>query len=163
MARREARRLAGAVVVATLVAGCRLVSHEPTIAPGGQATAHHAVTSARIKAAMAELDRLRPDRLPQELDVPALQRRRLDEIADAAGAMAQTADAIPEAVSELSLGDADRTTMVALALRLRAQAATLEERARRGDVRGVETLLTAVGTTCNQCHTAFRGLPATKW
>jgi len=163
MTTHAARHLASAVVVATLVAGCRLVSREPAIARAAQATGHHAVTSARIKVAMAELDRLRPDRLPQELDVPALQRRCLDEIADAADTMARTADAIPDAVPELLLDDADRTSMVALALRLRTQASTLEDRARRGDVRGVETLLAAVGTTCNRCHTAFRGLPATKW
>ena len=163
IATRAARHLASVVVAVTLVAGCRLESREPVTGAPAQASGNHAVTGARIKAAMAELDRLRPDRLPQELDVPALQRRRLDEIADAAGAMARTAASIPEAVSELSLDDADRTLMIALALRLRTQAATLEERAHRGDVRGVETLLAAIGTTCNRCHAAFRGLPATQW
>jgi len=163
MAARGQRAVAGVIVAAMLVAGCRLLSRAPASAPALPAPGHHAARHARIKATMAELDRLRPDRLPQELDVPAMRRRRLREIADAARAMARAADAIPETASELPLDDAGRTSLLELAIHLRTQATTLEEHARRGDVRGVATLLGAVATTCSECHAAFRGLPPTGW
>jgi hypothetical protein len=93
--------------------------------------------------------------------MPATQRRRLDEIAEAAGAMARTADTIPDAID--GLADADRAGRMAFALQLRMQAAALAADAARGDVRAVEATVADIRMTCDRCHAAFRGLPPPRW
>jgi cytochrome c556 len=124
--------------------------------------AAHAIEDRRLRTIMDELARLRPDRLPQELDVASERRRRMREIGKAADALAATAGDIPDVLQNVTLSTADRQEFLGLAARLRGQALELDQAAAADDIASVEDLMARIDRTCDDCHGAYRVMPAAR-
>jgi hypothetical protein len=144
-----------------VLGGCAM-DRGPTLdaRSAGSPAARHAVTGTDLRATMAELDRFRPERMPQELSGVASEREHLRVIAETARRMAGAADAIPLALENVRLQADDRQRFLELAAALRAEALAIMRAAERGDAPDVRRRVTAIGTTCNECHSEFRILRA---
>jgi len=116
----------------------------------------HAVHSERLRQIMAELQRLSTDRLPQEMDMRSERRRQIDAVARVAAAMAETADAIPDAATADSLSEPERREFLRLARDLRDRSLALSERAAALSPGETARELSDIYVTCGECHGKFR-------
>jgi cytochrome c556 len=105
---------------------------------------------------MRRLERLRDDRLPRNMDVRAEEERRAERIAKIALAMAQAADRIPDAASDVSLDPAQQAEFARLANALRQEAQKLAEAAPGLSSAEMQAQADAIDATCDQCHQQFR-------
>lgn len=131
---------------------------DPVLRAGGP-PALHAVHSDRLNTLMDELSDLTLERLPQELDAEAEQRRRMGEVEELAAKLAETAEHIPEAAAAVQLAEADRDLFVRLADRLCSESSELRQHAADGDVDRAQETLHWMTATCNACHSLFREVP----
>jgi hypothetical protein len=122
--------------------------------------ARHAVNSERLRQLMRGLERLGGDRLPRELDLRQERRRRAEELAAIALALAESAEQIPLVLGEVELEPAQREEFTRLAAALRARCLELAERAPELPEAELRARLDAVGESCDACHRRFRVLPA---
>jgi cytochrome c556 len=120
----------------------------------------HAVRARKLKKIMAELDYLRSQRLPQELDSDAGRAERIDDIRAAADSLAHAAEDIPSVLSEVRLSKSDEDLFYQLAEQLNARALELRDRASEADPAVLESAFAAVASTCDACHSRFRVMPA---
>jgi len=150
------------VAIVLVLAGCT-VDRGPVLTSrnGASPAASHAVTGAELRRTMATLDRVRPDRMPQELAGQLGAHEELAAVGETAREMAMAADAIPLAIEGVRLDPTDRERFLELAARLRAQALAIAGAADDEDAASVRRHVSAVEITCNDCHSAFRVLPAT--
>lgn len=157
-----ARRRAGLIGLALLVTvGCtpRNAGDESPERPRSDA-ATHAVRARKLKKIMAELDYLRSERLPQELDAGTGRAERIDDIRTAADSLAHAAEDIPSVLSEVQLSKSDEDLFFQLAEQLNARALELRDRAAEADPAVLESAFAAVASTCDACHSRFRVMPA---
>jgi cytochrome c556 len=122
--------------------------------------ASHAVRARKLKKIMAELDYLRSQRLPQELDAESDRAARVDDIRAAAEALASAAEDIPSVLTEVKLPHADEDLFYELAERLGAAALELRDQASSDDPAAIDRAFEGVASTCNACHSRFRVMPA---
>jgi len=76
-------------------------------AGGTSKAAVHAARAHKLKKIMRELDYLRSQRLPQELDTSASDAERIDDIRTAADSLAHAAEDIPSVLREVRLSKED--------------------------------------------------------
>jgi cytochrome c556 len=157
-----ARRRAGVVVLVLVVAiGC--ASHDRVDDAAERKrpdAAAHAVRARKLKKIMAELDYLRTQRLPQELDADASRAARIDDIRTAADSLAHAAEDIPSVLSEVHLSQSDEDLFYRLAEQLNARALELRDRAGSADTPALDEAFASVVSTCDACHSRFRVMPA---
>ena len=125
-------RQAGVVaVMIALAVGCTprgaLIDESPGQAPSSASV--HAVRARKLKKIMAELDYLRSQRLPQEIDTARDQVRRIDDIRTAADSLAHAAEDIPSVLSEVRLSRSDEDLFYQLAEQLNVRALQLRDEA----------------------------------
>ena len=125
------------------------------------AATSHAVRARKLKKIMAELDYLRTQRLPQELDAESNRAARFDDVRAAAQSLAHAAEDIPSVLTEVKLSSADEELFYSLAERLNLAALELRDQAASGDPVAVNRAFEGVVSTCNACHSRFRVMPAT--
>jgi len=157
-----ARRRAGLIGLALLVTvGCtpRNAGDESPERQSSDA-ATHAVRARKLKKIMAELDYLRSQRLPQELDSDATRAERIGDIRTAADSLAHAAEDIPSVLSEVRLSKSDEDLFYRLAEQLNARALELRDRAGEADPAVLASAFAAVTSTCDACHSRFRVMPA---
>lgn len=157
-----ARRRAGLIGLALLVTvGCtpRNAGDESPERQSSDA-ATHAVRARKLKKIMAELDYLRSQRLPQELDSDATRAERIGDIRTAADSLAHAAEDIPSVLSEVRLSKSDEDLFYQLAEQLNARALELRDRAGEADPAVLASAFAAVTSTCDACHSRFRVMPA---
>ncbi len=152
--------IAGLALLVALPASCTTSQerYERRLANTGK-PALHSIQSERLRHLM---DRMRYDPLPQEMDTVSERDRRMRETAEVAGAMAEAARSIPDAIQGVQIDESERSTFLALARKLEEQSRELQDYARRSDVNGASRSLERVQSTCNACHTLFRiepGMP----
>lgn len=124
---------------------------------GGSATLH-AIHSEKLKGVMSDISGVAFNRLPQELGNPHNSGSPdLRKVAAAAGALNRAASRIPAAVNSVSLEPAEEQVFLTLARRLKTQTSQLESQARSGDLSNVRLTMRQMSSTCNSCHTLFRG------
>jgi cytochrome c556 len=70
--------------------------------------------------------------------------------------LADTSQAIPDAVAGISMAEVDRIGFAAQAQTLHDQALRLAESAALEDFEAVREYLNAIESTCNSCHERFR-------
>jgi hypothetical protein len=151
-----------AIVVCAFAFSCvsRHIENGPTGSPKANADRHWAHDE-RLRTLMADLDRASRTDWPQELqgEVKLTGPSRdtcLSEAADHAMALAEAAKKLPEATLRLRFSEVDRRSFNAQAETLYDQAKRLEQTARNGDIRGMQTVLEDIDATCRSCHTRFR-------
>ncbi len=108
---------------------------------------------------MAELQRLSPNQLPQEMDVDAERERQIGQMSPVAQAMAEAALHIPDVLKEVELSDEKQQVFIELAEKLGDQAVELHRQAEQRSLIAVSETLESIGDTCSACHSAFRVLP----
>ena len=149
---------AGLVIVMLVLASCASSPrprYRMRLADTGP-PALHAVHSERLQSIMADLHPLTMERLPQEYHAQAERYRRLDEAAEVAAAVAQTAKHIPEALPEGGFSEQERSLFVKLTKKMEAEALNLKLRAGQRSVPRMAEAMDRLAATCNACHTAFR-------
>lgn len=120
----------------------------------------HAVRAQKLRKIMAELDYLRSQRLPQELDADAGRAARIDDIRTAANSLAHAAEDIPSVLNEVRLSKADEDSFYQLAEQLNARALELRDVAGEADPAALDAAFAGVVSTCDACHSRFRVMPA---
>jgi cytochrome c556 len=146
-----------------LATGCSTRAAGEAAAKGRKSDAAvHAVRAEKLRKIMAELDYLRSQRLPQELDVGAGRAARIDDIRTAADSLAHAAEDIPSVLSEVRLSKSDEDLFYQLAEQLNARALELRDRAAETDPAVIDAAFAGVVSTCDACHSRFRVMPAAK-
>jgi len=156
------RRCAGVIgLVLLLTVGCA-PNGAMDESPAGRRTdaATHAVRARKLKKIMAEIDYLRSQRLPQELDTDSDRADRIDDIRTAADSLAHAAEDIPSVLSEVQLSQSDEDLFYQLAEQLNVRALEMRDRAADADPAVLDAAFSRVVSTCNACHSRFRVMPA---
>ena len=150
------RTLSAVLLLVTCIgAGCRgpaplRVEQELERAP---ASAERAVHGPRLSQLMHELDQLRQEDLRREDDLHGDQRHRVGQIARS---MADAAERIPEAASDVGLAGEEREAFTALALSLARRTRRLADDAEDIDAIAVQVRLDSIEANCEACHERFR-------
>jgi len=118
----------------------------------------HAIQSDRLRQIM---NKLVYNPMPEEMDIAAERRRRMQRLSEVAASMAKYADTIPDAVKDVRIHADDRELFASLARTLRDQATQLSEQAKRDNLTGAERSLARMQLTCDRCHSLFRPEPST--
>jgi cytochrome c556 len=119
----------------------------------------HAVHSQRLKEVMAEMQYLLADRLPQELNADQRRTERARELAKVAGAMADDARRIPDALSGVRMSADYADLFREYAASLEHQARELHDAAAAGRLDKISAQMDGLQAACDACHNAFRVLP----
>jgi len=120
------------------------------------APALHAVHSDDLREAMRSLQQTSITALRADVYTGGSTAQELDEVASAAAAIAETAEAIPGAAQATDISPQDRVVFERLAGKLKSDANALWMAASSGDSRRTQVLADRMTTTCNACHSAFR-------
>ena len=117
----------------------------------------HAVQNERLRAIMGEFNALMFEQMYTELELDRQRMRKARAIADAAAALNKTINELPGVLSSLQLTPEEQDIFRGLAQELQDQASQLEEYANRGEIETLRPMVLRMNTTCNACHSLFRG------
>lgn len=145
--------LGGAAALACAAPAEVRYERELARAPAGS---RHAIYDERLQELMRRLDRLARERLPQALDVDQVEERRVRDLGEVAGALADAAGALPEVGKGLELEPDEQAAFAELAAELAGQAAELAALPPGTAPAEVRARLDAMQGVCVQCHTRFR-------
>lgn len=154
------RQNSAIVIVATLLSACTLTSQPAThvgLHDTGQ-PALHAVTDARLRALMDQMNSLMFERFMAEPDIDRERRNYALKIADAADQLGATVNVILSRLPTLNLNPDEQTAFRALAVKLRNQADALKAQAKLNRIDSIEQMLDQTSATCSSCHALFRKL-----
>ena len=137
---------------------CSDSSSAPTASPAPTDDGHglHVVNNPRLHAIMEELRTLRfgerarqasRGKLPEDMELTS----------ELAAALARDARMIPQLFKETQMTDEGRRVFDNLAAKMTEQCRDLQQLSRNGDTRAVSQKLHDIITTCNACHSSFRG------
>lgn len=118
----------------------------------------HAVSDARLRELMDQMNSLMFERFMAEPDIDRERRNYALKIADAADELGATVDVILSRLPALNLSPDEQTTFRALAVKLRDQADTLKAQAKLNRIDSIEQTLDQTSATCSSCHALFRKL-----
>lgn len=156
-------RLAAAVALALLVAGCATTGTKGEEAAGAKAGGEgHGPQAEKLSGLMRGLSDAVKDEIPAETDEYDRWAGVFPRIADAAALLEESAEELAgHPPGKLELPDRGRFSVLA---RTMADAASqLKDAAARGDADAVEIARARVGMACRDCHARFRpdapGLP----
>lgn len=145
------------IVIALLTSNPLIAEDAALEAPASAAgPALHAVRSERVRQIMVRMNALLYERMYTALELDRERARQLAALADTAAELAGTADAIPEALSDLDLPVEERTTFQALANQLYTRALELQGLAAANRYHALDAAIERLNETCNACHSLFR-------
>ncbi|MCK7579329.1 MAG: cytochrome c [Chromatiales bacterium] len=96
------------------------------------------------------------DRIRTEMEIDRERRKHALAIAESAGALASTIDAVVKELPQLNLSAAEQTTFTALAVKLLRQTERLQKQATRNHIDAIPGTLEQMALTCTSCHQLFR-------
>ena len=108
---------------------------------------------------MRDLDRLRVERLPQELDTGPERRLERGEVERLSAELARSAVRIPEAAGDVGLDEEGRREFVGLAQELHERASRLAEASGTASPVELRVRLREIDANCVACHRRFRIAP----
>lgn len=148
------------VIVTTWLSACTSTLQPDAHAglPDTGRPALHAVSDVRLRDLMGHMNSLMFERFTTQPDIDRERRNYALKMADAAGQLDSTVDAILFRLPALNLNPDEQTTFRALAAKLREQAHALNTQARLNRIDTLEPLLDQMTATCSSCHTLFRKL-----
>jgi hypothetical protein len=117
----------------------------------------HAVQNEQLRVIMNEFNALMFEQMYTELELDQQRRKKAKAIAEAAAALKRTVTELPGILSDLQLTPDEQAVFKGLAVELQSEASELEEYAARGEVEALRPMLYRMNTTCNACHSLFRG------
>jgi hypothetical protein len=140
-----------------------LACQSPGVKPGQQqfidtqGASLHAVQNEQLRAIMNEFNALMFEQMYTELELDQQRRKKAKAIAETAAVLNRTVTELPGIMSDLQLTADEQDVFRGLAVELQSQASALEEHAARGDVEALRPMVYRMNTTCNACHSLFRG------
>ena len=117
----------------------------------------HAVEDARLREVMSEFNSLMFEQMYTELELDQQRRLKARSIARAAANLNRTIGELPGILFNLQRTPDEQDIFRGLAADLQHQAQVLEKRADSGDVGALKPMIFRMNTTCNACHSLFRG------
>ncbi len=136
------------------------IQDEPIVKDAHDATdeAHglHVIRSNQLQKIMQDLRSLDFERLTREAEHGSIDADRV-RIAEHAASLADDARLIPRLFRDMELSDESQRVFDKLSMQLAEQCNELATLVRRNDFRGVKKKVEEIVTTCNACHTSFRG------
>jgi hypothetical protein len=136
--------------------GCSLsaeAQYKRKVAETG-APALHAVENARLRQLMGDMSQLREQ---SDYSRPLELQQDRDKCAQVAKSLAESASKLPAIAPELKLNEHEAATYLSLAAKLRQQALDFGNVAQRGTFHELNQSMDRMMTTCNACHSLFRG------
>lgn len=148
------------VVIAILLGGCstKLQTPAPATLHDTGDPALHALQNERLRELMVRMNRLVFEQIRTEIEIDQDRRHKALRIAEVAGELQQSADAIIAARASLNLGQSESTAFIALATKLKGQAIQLESLARHNQIEALPEVMMQITNTCTACHSLFRKL-----
>ncbi|WKJ89783.1 cytochrome c [Methylomonas montana] len=152
------------IILATLfvLSACAGSTSEPALIKGGRSEtgrpALHAVRDNQLRTLMDRMDSLMQERFMTELQLDVERRKYSRQIAETAGSMESTVDAIIASMPGLQLSATEKTTFQALAGKLREEIQQLQLQAQQNQIDAIATSVHEINTTCTSCHALFRKL-----
>lgn len=148
------------VIGAMLISACTATSQPPaqTGLPDTGQPAFHAVSDAKLRELMDQMNSLMFERFMAEPDIDRERRVYALKMADAADKLGSTVDTILSYLPALNLNPDEQTAFRALAGKLRGQADALKVQARLNRIDAIEPMLDQITVTCSSCHALFRKL-----
>lgn len=147
------------VIVATLLSACTSISQPAATHAGLPDTgrpALHAVSDARLRELMDQMNGLMFERFITQPDIDRERRNYALKMANAADKLGSTVDAILARLPALNLNPNEQMTFRALAGKLREQADALNAQAKLNHIDTMGPMLDQMTATCSSCHTLFR-------
>jgi hypothetical protein len=143
---------------AFFLSACNAASQTPVHdkLPDTGRPALHAVSDARLRHLMDQMNALMFERFMAEPDIDRERRHYALKIADAADKLGSTVDGILSRLPALNLKPDEQTVFRALAAKLRDQADTLKAQAKLNRIDAIEHELNQTTSTCLSCHALFR-------
>jgi hypothetical protein len=114
----------------------------------------HAVQSDRLREIMGRLTYSLTLDPPDRMTEPQRQAR---QVAEVARAMAANVRNIPDAVKDAGISDKDREVFLKLADKLGTEAQAVSDAADHQDYEATKQAIERMQTTCNACHSLFKG------
>lgn len=146
------------VIVAMLLSACTSTSQPATHSglPDTGQPALHAVSDARLRQLMDQMNGLMFDRFKTEPDIDRERRSYALKMADAADKLGSAVDVILSRLPALNLNPDEQTAFRALAGKLRTQTNVLNTQAKLNRIDAIEPTLEQITATCSSCHSLFR-------
>ncbi|MBS1213418.1 MAG: hypothetical protein H6R26_2035 [Proteobacteria bacterium] len=116
----------------------------------------HAVTDAKLRELMNQMNTLIFDRFTAQPELDRERRAYALRMAQTANTLSETVDHIRSRLPELSLNESERITFLAVADKLHDQAKTLEFQANHNQIDAITATLDQITATCSSCHALFR-------
>ncbi|MDD1623013.1 MAG: cytochrome c [Methylococcaceae bacterium] len=146
------------VIGATLLSACTATSQPaaPAGLPDTGQPALHAVSDARLRELMDQMNALMFERFMTQPEIDRERRIHAQKMADAAEKLGSAIDAILSRLPALNLNQDEQLTFRALAGKLGEQAHALNAQAKLNHIDNIEPMLDQMTATCSSCHTLFR-------
>ena len=116
----------------------------------------HAVTDARLRQLMNQMNSLMFDRFSTQIELDNERRAYALRMAKDANTLSRTTDHIRSRLPELHLNDSEQATFIALANKLHDQAKILEFQASHNQIDAIPPTIDQITGTCSSCHALFR-------
>jgi hypothetical protein len=148
--------LSSGVLFAICTTGCSLsaeAQYKRKLAETGS-PALHAVENTRLRELMGNMSQLREQ---SDYSHPLELKQDRDACEAVAKSLADSATKLPELAGTLKLDEAETKSYLSLAAKLRQQALKYAEVAQKGTFQELNQSMDQMMTTCNACHSLFRG------
>lgn len=124
--------------------------------PDTGAPALHAITDHHLRELMWRMNSLMLERFMTETELDRMRRASTLRMAQAAGHLDQTIDAIVATLPGLRLDEPRQGLFLTLADKLREQVRSLQAQAEQNHIDTIPKTLEHITTTCTACHALFR-------
>ncbi len=150
----------GVSVFLVVLASCNKPKTHPqtTLQPRTGPPVLHAVYAKELRQAMRDLDAQASQQVYLRVYTGGPPVVDMQDVSGVADKMAQVAAKLPQAVANVQMEPKDREIYVSLAQRLHDQAVALKHEADANNLKGAQATMNNLTTTCNTCHTMFRGV-----
>ncbi len=144
------------LAAASALIACGATSTMPSARAPEPDPSQHVVRSERLRLLMRSMESLMHDRIQSDLELDKERLKQADELAEAAGELAATAEAIAGASTYASLDDAARARFDAFVVELQREASELQRLARDGQFAPSAAQFDRMRHVCAGCHSLYR-------
>lgn len=118
----------------------------------------HAIYAKELRQEMRDLDAQASQQVYLRVYTSGPPVVDMQDVAVAADKIVQSASKLPQAVANVQMEPKEREIYLSLAQRMHDQAVALKHEADANNLKGAQATMNNLTTTCNTCHTMFRGV-----
>lgn len=153
--------LSSALTVAVLLVACTSQRHLQTeirLSSGG-AAAQHGIHNKTLRKIMWDLTLAPAARLPEDVNEVKEPKWRRSDAKRILGAMAESANSIPDVLKGVDIADARKAEFQAMVTNLRANTLRLRDDVDQLSPEAIGKRFDELQASCHACHDRFRVLP----